>query len=305
MPIVMLNDENEYELFEADFDSWADSCSRILINGPPLSGKTSSLITFPASRHILVAPGELGASSIREDEFTKVYTFRFDPTDDFKFQPIWKSVQELTKDILRGSFGKVHTFAIDGLHKLYYFIQKALGYTSSTDPREFARYHETFIKFLTPILASNIPIVVATCYDGVETEDIKGADGKSITSIYPALPGRMAKDIMGMFPLVFHSERSGSGKEQEFKWRLRAKDRIQGAGAHFPAEVRDMFPAFTNQNWKEVSKIIEASKKSDITKGENKENGKSAAKETSTNRQNSTKTNSSKTTTRKTNKANR
>ena len=56
-------------------EDWSKSFDRILINGPPYSGKTTSFMTWPAPRQIIVAPGELGSSSILPD----------DPDDDMEF----------------------------------------------------------------------------------------------------------------------------------------------------------------------------------------------------------------------------
>lgn len=256
MPVIIFNEDGEPEYYETDVDQWVSDASRILLNGPPLTGKTTSLLTFPRPCHILIAPTEMGASSIRDNPKAgvHVYKFQFKAAEVLKYQTIWRGVQETTQMILDGSHGKVNTFCIDGLHRLYYFIQKALGYTASTDSKEYSRYHETFVNFLLPILSSDVPTVVATSYDG--TEMVEDSAGKGIATIYPGLPGRMAKEIMGYFPLVFHSETFRTGKGEEYRWQLRAKDKVRGAGAHFPADVRDVFPNYVPQDWNVVLNLI-------------------------------------------------
>lgn len=162
----------------------------------------------------------------------------------------------------------METFAIDGLHKIYYLIQKAHGYTPSSDAREFGRYHETFLNFLDPILSSNIPHVVATCYDGqeaIDDGDSVGTDRKKM-GVFVGLPGRMSKEIMGSFPLVFHTERIRHGKDLEYRWQFRAGEKIQGAGGHFPRDIADAFPEYTKPDWNEVVKLIKAQTKIDINK---------------------------------------
>jgi hypothetical protein len=257
MPIVQMNDKGEFELVETDLDSWKSTFRRLLINGPPISGKSTSLLTFPPKRHILVAPGELGHSSLREDDDTKVYYWRFDPSaTTIQYMKLWISVQKLTNDILSGACGEVNTFAWDGLHKLYYLIMKAFGWTSSTDPRQYVKYHEAFENYIRPVLGSNVPYVVATTYDGQEAVEA----GSNITKVYPDLPGKMAKQVMGMFPVVFHSERRGEGDKETFIWQLRTTGKVQGCGLHLPVELSKQFPAEVEQDWNRIEAIVEGVK---------------------------------------------
>lgn len=269
MPVIIPNQDGDFEIFESGFDTWVENCSRVMLHGPPISGKTTSLMSFPAPRHILVAPREQGASSIREDKGTRIYTFKFPTTKDAtRYQSLWRAVQEYTTEIIEGNYGEVETFAIDGLHKLYYLVQKSLGYTASSDSREFGRYHETFLNYLDPILSSNIPHVVATCYDGqeiIDDGDSIGTDKKKM-GVWPGLPGRMAKEIMGSFPLVFHTERIRNGKNIEYRWQFRAGEKVQGVGGHFPREIADAFPEYVKPDWMEVVKLIKAQTKIDINK---------------------------------------
>ena len=166
MPIVKVNDKGEFELVEVDLDGWKRTFRRLLLNGPPLSGKTTSLLTFPgtqeAKRHIVVAPGELGHSSIREDDSTKLYYWEFNPGEsNVQYGKVWIQLQTIVNDVLSGKHGGVNMFAIDGLHKVYYVIMKAKGYGPTTDPREYTKYHEAFSNFMSPILTVSIVIFSA------------------------------------------------------------------------------------------------------------------------------------------------
>jgi len=262
MPIVRLNDKGEFELLETDLDSWKTTFRRVLLNGPPLSGKTSGLLTFPALRHILVAPGEIGHSSIKEDDNTKLYYWEFDPgASGVQYARLWANLQKLTMQILGGQFGPVTTFGVDGLHKIYYTIMKALGYTSGTDPKEYVKYHEAFEGYLNPILSSKIPYVAMTVYDGQEAIEV----GSKVTAVFPDLPGKQAKAIMGKFPVVFHTERRGDGGKERFVWQLRASGKIQGCGVHVPPDVGKLFPAELEVvykdgqflgGWQDVDKLV-------------------------------------------------
>lgn len=261
MPIARINDSGALEVYGTDLDTWDRNFARFLINGPPLSGKTTAAATFPRPLHMLVAPGELGHSSVMESKDLHVYQFEFDPADELRFNDTWKGVQELVGNILSGQFGKVETFVIDGLHKLYYLIQKAFNYRIGTDAREYAKYHEAFRNFIQPIVASPIPYVVATCYDGMENAD----DPKQKMTIYPALPGMMAKEVMGVFPVVFHSSRVRVGNDEQFFWQLRATEKVQGAGMHVPPAIRDCFPDEIEPSWPALKKLLDEAKKQNGT----------------------------------------
>ena len=233
---------------------WKQTFRRVLINGAPLSGKTTSLRTWPAIRHIVVAPGELGFSSVIPSEETKVYYWEFDPaTTVVQYKRIWAELQVLIQEIVGGKYGPVTTLALDGLHKIYYVIQKAHGFTPTTDGKAYTEYHEKFTELMVNVLGSNIPYVVATCYDGQEPIEL----GSSVTQIFPDLPGKMAKGVLGMFPVVLHSERTDESNKQRFVWRLRPQGKIKAVGLHLPPEISEKFPAEMAQDWREVEKIVD------------------------------------------------
>jgi hypothetical protein len=201
----------------------------------------------------LVAPGELGHSSVREDDNTKLYYWTFDAgASNMQYLKTWINVQKITNDILGGKFGEVTTFGLDGLHKLYSLIMRAKGWTPDSDAKEYVKYHDEFGKYVNLILNSKVPYVVASCYDGNEAIE----PGSKIMQIYPDLPGKQAKLIMGMFPCCFHSERRGEGDKETFVWRLRATGKVQAAGMHLPGDIKVQFPAELQQDWKLVEEIL-------------------------------------------------
>lgn len=130
---------------------------------------------------------------------------------------------------------------------------KANGFTPDTDPKAYVKYHEEFSNYMHMCLGTSIPYVVATSYDGNEAMEA----GSKVTQIYPDLPGKMSKQIMGMFPAVLHSERTGEGDKEKFTWRLRSTGKIQAAGIHLPAEIRSRFPAEIVQDWTQIEAIIQ------------------------------------------------
>lgn len=250
-----MNEKGEFELIEIDLDAWKQTFRRVLVNGPPLSGKSTSFLTFPPKRHIIVAPGELGHSSIREDENTKLYYWEFDPgVSNVQYLKTWVNVQKLTTEILSGKHGEITTLGMDGLHKLYFLIMKAKGFTVDSDPKEYVKYHEEFSRYMHMILGSSVSYVVASSYDGVEALEA----GSKITQVFPDLPGKMAKQVMGMFPVVLHAERRGDGDKEKFMWQLRSTGKVQAAGMHLPADIRGQFPSEIEQDWQKIETIIAA-----------------------------------------------
>lgn len=248
-----MNERGEMELTEIDLDAWKATFRRVLVNGPPLSGKTTSFLTFPPKRHIIVAPGELGHSSVREDDDTKLYYWEFDPNaTNVQYARTWVQLQKLTIDILSGKHGAITTFAVDGLHKLYKVIMMAKGWTPDSDPKEYIKYHAEFERYINMILSSPVDYIIASCYDGNEAMEA----GSKVMQTFPDLPGKQAKLIMGSFPVVFHSERSGDGANEKFTWRVRTTGKVQGCGLHVPEDIKRKFPSELPQNWQEVEKLI-------------------------------------------------
>ena len=223
-------------------DTWRRSFSRILWNGPPLTGKTTGTLTLPRPCHLLVAPGELGYSSVEPTDDYHIYAWDFDPAlPAIPYAAIWAEIRETVTEILTGKRGEVASLVIDGLHKLYDLVMRVDGWTPSlVDDKEsgkqYTKYHATFGTFLARVLGSGIPLVGATAYDGLEAIDPENR--KAGTQIYPMLPGKMAKEIMGMFPVVFHTAVEG----QRYYWTLRAQGKMQAAGMHIPTRYLALLP---------------------------------------------------------------
>lgn len=237
-------------------DGWKRDFRRVLINGAPLSGKTTSLKTWPAKRHVVIAPGELGHSSLLPDADTEKYFWEFDPAQPkIAWSDIYREFKTLITEIAKGEHGECTTLAVDGLHRLYYTIQMANGYNPDNDAKQFMKFHKEFGDIMALILGSKIPYIVCTVYDG--KEPVEGQKG--VTQIFPGLPGMMAKDIMGLFPVVMHSVREPDterkGKTKRY-WQLQPSGNMQGAGLHVPIEFAERFPAELPQDWGHMEKLI-------------------------------------------------
>jgi hypothetical protein len=252
-------------LIKIDSQTWRRAFSRILWNGPPLTGKTTGTMTLPRPCHLVVIPGELGYSSVMPESDYHIHAWEYDPTDPkSSASASWRELQEVITAILSGKHGEVKSLVIDGLHKLYDLGMRAEGWTAASvddekSGRQYTKYHDKFSTFLSRVLGSGVPLVGATCYDGLEAVE----PGSKITQVFPLLPGRMAKDVMGMFPVVFHTELEAG----RYYWTLKAQGKMQAAGLHVPTKFIGMMPPRIEimvdkktgeiaGGWKEIEKTL-------------------------------------------------
>lgn len=267
MPLVTAKN-NVIEFKKASEEQWKKDFRRVLINGGPHKGKTTSMLTFPAPRDIIIVPGELGHSSIVEDGDTQKYWWEINtPITRDKALHLIMQLKSTIAEILKKE--RVTTVGLDGLHVLYQLILTSYGYpddAANFGEKAYGRGHSfarnDFMNIVRSISISKAEYFVASVYDGNESIS---ADGKQ-TAIFPDLPGQMAKGVMGLFPAVFHAETIGEGSDKQYIWRLQALGDIQGAGIHLPKSVRDSFPQKCPADWKQIegfmNKAAQASQKS-------------------------------------------
>ena len=254
------------KLMNKDQNLWKRACSRVLINGGPTTGKTQSLLTFPAPRHIMVAPGEQGISTLKPDDDTKIYYWEVDlKAPQIMWAQEWAAWKQLTLEILAGKHGECNTFAWDGIHKVYEMVQKANGYdvermvTEENYSKIFALFHSQFFELFDTVCASPVPYFAATVWDGLEP--VEGS--KKDTEVYPLLPGRAAKDIIGKFPFVIHTKVRAGGfnedgtQQMDYRWELKPTGRMKAAGMHVPKDIAAKFPAECEPDWSVVQKILD------------------------------------------------
>ena len=255
----MSNEEKVKALQVATQDLWLRSLRRVLLNGPPLSGKTTSLLTFPRPLHVIVCPGEQGASSILPEADVLVSSWEFDASQATRetASMLVAAVKERVVEIVRGDYGPSQTLAFDGIHWLYNLIMLSEGWTrklmdDKAGGRQYAKYHDHFRQFFSRVLGSQVPVIVATCWDGKEAVE----DQKDLFENYPGLPGAMAKEILGIFPFTIYCRRSGTGAQTKYTWYLRPVGKIQGVGMHAPRAIAEKFPDQLTPDWKLVEQIV-------------------------------------------------
>jgi hypothetical protein len=252
MPFVVLN-----------ADSWKKGLSRALIVGPPNSRKTTSLLTWPGPQGIVSYPGEKGYASIPvgRDGLT-AYVWEDDVVTKTSPTALVKEIETCTFDLLARKTEPLTTFCGDGLHKLYgaYINEASNGAYAAGDDFEaklYSRAHESFLHYLNRVMHSKVPYVVFTCWDGKEADNPE-AGSKSPTHIYPDLPGKMAKRIMGEFSVVLYASVSPPipGQPQKATWQLQPGGKVWGAGVKLPPDIAAKLPKEVAQDWSALEPML-------------------------------------------------
>lgn len=264
---------------ELDPNAWKAQASRTLIVGPPNTFKTTSIATWPRPIHWVSFPGEKGSSSIPvKEEGIKAYVWQEEDYKKFSPVDIIKAIEAITIEILTGARGECVTFAGDGVHKLYeHFFQQELHnlklvFGNSSDPKfqgmgdaeleealtgkAYGAAHREFIHYLNKVSVSKVPNVVMTIWDGAERDDAAATKGPS--HIFPDLPGKMAKRIMGEFAVVLYSEVSLPDPQGNRKgtWQLRPGGKVWGAGVKVPPDIAKKLPEKVEQNWAKLHPLL-------------------------------------------------
>ena len=228
------------------------SCKRMLNMGPPSSFKTTSLMTWPGPIHIQSYPGERGDATIprnrpgvtphlwsESEAGKKPWLPRPTPSGT-----IVQLLEQRTFEILGGKYGEIRTFAGDGIHKYYSYV---LDYVTAGaffrgeefEARLYARSHEHFRHYIQAVMNSPVEYVVFTCWDGKEADEAGAKSGPS--HIYPNLPGKMAKEIMGEFGVVVYSIVDWAARQPNKPapayWQLLPEGKVWGAAVKAPYEV--------------------------------------------------------------------
>ena len=242
-------------------DSWQQGLRRTLIVGPPNSRKTTSLFTWPKPIGVISYPGEKGYASIPAGtEGVSAFVWEDDIATKTSPSALVREVEGATFNLL--ATPGLQTFAGDGLHKVYgaYLNEASNGaYASGEefDPKAYGRAHEAFLHYITRVMQSTTPYVVFTVWDGREADNPE-AGSKSTTHIYPDLPGKMAKRIMGEFSVVLYAEVSApiAGVAQKATWQLQPGGKIWGAGVKVPVDLATKLPKTVEQNWQVLEPIL-------------------------------------------------
>lgn len=230
-----------------------------LVMGDPLTGKTTGFLTVPGPRELVVVPGEEGYSSILESAETKVHSLEI-ASGVHDYQAEWNWLRLKTREVLaRGK--DVKAIGLDGLHKAYDLVFGVLDYPHNESlwgekayGKGYARAEQMFMEWVLPVLASPITYKYVTCYSGKVAQE----PGSTKQTLFPELPGKMARRILGSFPVIFNAEKQGVGASERFLWRLKSTTEVMGVGTHFPKEVKALLPEVMEQDFAKFEALVES-----------------------------------------------
>lgn len=232
-----------------DLDTLRKKFRRVLLNGPPNSGKTTSLRTWPGPVVGLHYPKEKGTSSLPfktldGQPITGFIPPEIDVTKAQDWRALLADLRKTTIDILAGKMGPVRTFFGDGIHKAYQiFLASVVNGANFTgeefEPKLYVKAHSLFWEYIDLIQSSNVEYVVLTCWDGAEQDNSldDSKEGKKKRHILPDLPGQAAKKVMGEFSLVLNAGIEGVGAAAKYYWQTQPGGYVWGAGMKLPIEV--------------------------------------------------------------------
>jgi len=272
---------------------------RVLFSGEPNSGKSYSLNTFSEEGevHIISYPDEKGVRSLPVGDNFHVYTFTYEPLpDDAKegdyfdlLREKQRDVEILTRQLIKGEFGKVDVLVGDGLLKYYEICMGRLsrGKFTKGDPFEtsgsyttrlFGSGHQVFKNYLGEIYHSSIPLFIGTTWVKYDFEEENLSDSQKRDQmkqggqkLFPHLPGQMRRDVIGEFDAsilctwsmfnkcatcaVAQKNNKPFEKEEHRVWQLCPFGDAQFVGIK-DARIGKKYPIFIHQDWKILKSLM-------------------------------------------------
>lgn len=240
---------------------WERKARRVLLSGPPNSGKTTSLRTFPKPMGYVAYPGEAGLSALDRTDVVVASWGDLDITKGVDWSTLLKEVKQTTADMIAGKYGEIKTFVGDGLHKLFgLFLNVVTGGASATsldfDPKLYADAGKQFFLYLDRVKQSPIETVVFTVWDGAEKDDPDAKDKDTQKHIFPELPGKAAKLIMGEFSVALASTVQGVGAGAKYLWQTRPMGKVWGCGIKAPTGIASKIETFVPQDWGALQRVL-------------------------------------------------
>ena len=256
----------------------AEMARRVLNSGPPNSFKTTSLLTWYRPIHIISCPGEKGWETIPVGmEGVHSYVWEIEDPAKVTSASVVAEVDKLILDVLTGKKGPVTTLALDGIHKLYDWDYKRARVeledaTYLNDEQKDIRAYgnpqggayKAFLDRLHKVLASTVPYVVCTVWEDPEKDDPQDKSKNAPMHTYPALPGKIAKRIVGEFSVVVYSEVSSpvADLKGEVKgtWQIRPGGKVWGVGVKAPLDIALKLPKHIPQDFPTLERLLKGEK---------------------------------------------
>ena len=238
--------------------TWERARRRALVSGSPGAGKTTSLMTWPQDMAYMAYPGEKGTTSLRISDGIKAWVpDAIDALAPTNWGQIVSSIERTTNEILTGKAGKFRTFAGDGLHRLYTcYLSESTGGASARgedfEAKLYSKASTRFFAYLDRVLRSQMEYVVFTCYDGLERDNTEDKSSNATQHVFPELPGKAAKLVLGEFAIALHATKQGANHV----WQTRPQGRVWGASMKIPRDVAERIPVFVPQDWSKLEPLL-------------------------------------------------
>lgn len=239
--------------------------TRALVFGPPNSFKTTAAIaTAHYPLHIVSCPGENGWGTIPSNiPGLTGYVWEQPPGDPVSASSVRKEVEDTVDQIIAGKKGPCRTLFIDGFHKLYdVYLDIATGgaYSKGNDfePRLYTKAHRMADSFLTRVLASPVEYIMFSTWSEREADKVGSSNGHE----WPAMPGKMAKLIVGHFSLVIFGRvvsvpaKDGKPAYLQGQWLLKPDLEVWGANVKMDPRLIHKLPPVVPQNWKKLYETV-------------------------------------------------
>ena len=251
---------------------------RVGISGPPNSFKTTSLLTWPRPIHIISYPGEKGWETIPVGiEGVHSYVWEIEDPSKVTSASVVAEVEKLTLEILVGKRGPITTFAGDGIHKLYDWYYKRArveleDVPNMTDDQKDIRAYgnpqsgafKGFLDYLHKVLGSTVPYVAMTMWEDPEKDDPADKSRTAPMHVFPALPGKIAKRIVGEFSVMVYAEVTSpvADLKGDVKgtWQIRPGGKVWGVGVKAPLEIAKALPKNIPQDFPTLERLLRGEK---------------------------------------------
>lgn len=247
---------------------------RVMVAGEPNTLKTTSLLKWPRPSIVLSAPGEKGWETLRgAGEGLTAKVWQINEMEKLSPQLVVNELESETWKAL--STPGLQTFALDGLHKVYGWHYKIarnrlegskLGPKDGTDQdhaaaadraaygNETSGAYASMMLYLTRILASPVPYVVITCWIEPEPDAPRSQSAHD----FPALPGKLAKRIVGEFGVVVAAEVTLPDLKGHVvgKWQIRKEGKVWGVGVKVNPELAKTLPSKIDADFPTLEKLL-------------------------------------------------
>ena len=242
---------------------WERTMSRVLLSGGPNTGKTRSSITCKRPVHLISLPGEGGTNSIPREDGIFPYVWVEDANSRASSKAVLDEIRQLTVEILSGKRGECATIFVDGIHKAYeYFLDTVTGgdYFKGNEFEAllYQRSHTKFMEYIKLVRESSAPYVFFTAWDAKDP-DKPELKSKSPMHVYPDLPGKLSRRILGEFSIVIASHATPSpipGKPPRFFWQLKPSSEVHGASIKIDPAIAMYLPAEVEQDWQGLERLL-------------------------------------------------